>query len=262
MSDTLHALAAYDAFAPFYDDFTAHHDYDAWTATLEGLARDAGLDGRRLLDVACGTGKSFLPFLARGYAVTACDLSAEMVARAAAKAGGRATLHVADMRTLPRYGAFDLVTVLDDAVNYLLEPEELVAALRGVAANLAPGGVAVFDANTLLAYRALFASATVVQSEGRVQVWRGRASEDFAEGELAEAEHLALELRDDGWWDVTESVHRQRHRPRAAIERAVAAAGLELAAVHGMHLDGSAEPGFDELANSKAVYIARLARGA
>src|ERR1700760_4480240 len=121
----LHARSAYDALAPYYDEFTAHHDYEGWTATLESLARAAGLSGRRLLDVACGTGKSFLPFLARGYTVTACDISPAMVERAAAKAGGRVELHVADMRELPRLGAFDLVTVLDDALNYLLDAAEL-----------------------------------------------------------------------------------------------------------------------------------------
>ncbi len=54
------ARAAYDRMAPYYDRFTAHHDYDAWTRTLERLARGHGLHGRRLLDVGCGTGKSFL----------------------------------------------------------------------------------------------------------------------------------------------------------------------------------------------------------
>ena len=43
--------------------------------------------GERVLDVACGTGKSFMPFLARGWDVTACDLSPAMLARAATVAG-------------------------------------------------------------------------------------------------------------------------------------------------------------------------------
>jgi SAM-dependent methyltransferase len=252
-----HARVAYESLAPFYDEFTSHHDYELWTRALEGLARAEGLRGNRLLDIACGTGKSFLPFLARGYAVTACDISPAMVSLAAAKADGRAQLHVADMRELPRLGAFDLVTVLDDALNYLLTQAELEAALQGVARNLAPGGVAVFDTNTLMAYRALFASASVVVSDGRVQVWRGRASRDFGEGELAEAEHTGLERREDGWWTATDSRHRQRHHTQASVRRALDAAGLELAALHGMHLDGTTDPGCDEIVNSKAVYIAR-----
>src|SRR3954464_14843220 len=96
------ALSAYDGLAPHYDAFTAGYDYETWTDALETLAREHGLRGRRLLDVACGTGKSFVPFLAHGYDVTACDISAEMVAMAKAKpetSGAR--LLVADMRELP-----------------------------------------------------------------------------------------------------------------------------------------------------------------
>ena len=105
-----HARRSYDAFAPHYDAFTAHHDYPAWTATLERLARAAGLNGRRLLDVACGTGKSFLPFLQRGFDVVACDVSPRMLAIAAAKAGERVRLERHDMRRLPVLGSFDPVS--------------------------------------------------------------------------------------------------------------------------------------------------------
>ena len=69
------AEAAYDALAPAYDILTADYDYDAWLSAIERVAIAHGLTGRRVLDVACGTGKSFLPLLERGYEVTACDIS-------------------------------------------------------------------------------------------------------------------------------------------------------------------------------------------
>jgi SAM-dependent methyltransferase len=253
----LQARAAYDAFAPFYDEFTAHHDYTDWTATLERLARECGLRGRRLLDVACGTGKSFLPLLERGYTVTACDISPAMIERAERKARGRARVLVADMRELPALGTFDLVTVLDDAVNYLLDEGELLAALHGVRRQLPPGGVIVFDTNTLMAYRSFFATTTVVQGDGRVQIWEGRASAQLEPGGLAEATHSALERRRDGTWSQTTSVHRQRHHPETTVRRALEQTRLRLAARRGMRLDGSIDASLDELANSKAVYIAR-----
>jgi SAM-dependent methyltransferase len=252
-----HARAAYDVFAPHYDDFTAHHDYGHWTTTLEKLACACGLRGRRLLDVACGTGKSFLPFLDRGYEVTACDISPGMVQAAAAKAGDRARLEVCDMRALPRFGAFDLVCCLDDAINYLLSADELVATFAGLARNLAQGGVVVFDANSLRTYRTFFASKTVLVSDERVLVWDGHATDTFAAADLAQATLEALNRRDDGGWWRERSVHHQRHHPRATVERAQRQAGLDPVAVRGMRLDGSVTEGFDEQENSKVVYVAR-----
>jgi SAM-dependent methyltransferase len=253
------AREAYEALAPFYDDFTAHHRYTEWTGTLERLARDAGLAGRRLLDIACGTGKSFLPFLDRGYEVTAVDLSPAMAALAEAKAAGRARVAAADMRDLPDLGRFDLVLALDDAVNYLLTDADLERALVGMRRALAPDGVLVFDVNTLMAYRSFFARVSVVQAGDRIVVWEGRTPDDAGPGVLAEAEVLALE-RDGDWWRAGRHRHVQRHHDGPSVRRALRAAGLGWRRVHGMRLDGSVTRGFDELGNSKAVYIAR--RGA
>jgi SAM-dependent methyltransferase len=253
----MQARDTYDAMARFYDRFTAHHRAEEWAATLEGMARKAGLSGRRMLDVACGTGKSFLPYLERGYDVTACDVSPAMAEIATAKADGRARVLVADMRRLPRLGEFDLVACIDDAVNYLLTYDELAATLTGLRRQLAPGGVVVFDTNTLLAYREFYARATVVPDEAQVLVWEGRESPEFAAGGVAHATLTALCRGEDDWWTRTEIEHVQRHYPEREVRAALEAAGLECAAVYGMHLDGSTDEGFDEMANSKAVYIAR-----
>src|SRR5215210_6983679 len=133
--------SAYDAFAPFYDAFTAASDYETWTQHVLPEATRHGLTGETLLDLACGTGKSFLPFARRGFRVTACDGSAAMLAEAALKAPEAELLHC-DMRDLPAAGSFDLVTCFDDSLNYLLEADDLLSCFRGIAANLAPGGVA------------------------------------------------------------------------------------------------------------------------
>ena len=118
---------------------------------LLGLAYGHGLSGRRVLDAGCGTGKSFLPLLERGFEVTACDQSPAMLELAAAKAAGRVTLHLSDLRTLEPIGEFDLITCLDDVANYLTEPDDLTAALAALAQNLRPNGLLLFDANTLRA---------------------------------------------------------------------------------------------------------------
>src|SRR4051794_11585680 len=182
------ARAAYDALASTYDAFTADYDYERWLTVLHGLAAEHGARGRRLLDVACGTGRSFEPMLRRGYDVTACDISPAMVEHAGARlgaSGGRAA--VADMRRLPDWGAFDLVTCLDDAVNYLHTTADLDATFRSVARSLGPRGVYVFDVNSLTSYRTLFSATFTVQAADVVFHWHGQTPAGVAPHSLCAA---------------------------------------------------------------------------
>src|SRR5919199_31478 len=91
-------LTAYESLAPFYDSYTDGYGHGPWLANIEKIALTHGLRGNRVLDVGCGTGKSFMPMLERGYEVTACDISPAMVERARELAGGEAEVVVADAR--------------------------------------------------------------------------------------------------------------------------------------------------------------------
>jgi SAM-dependent methyltransferase len=248
---------AYDALAPAYDAFTADHRHDVWLPAIERHARRHGLAGRRLLDVACGTGKSFLPLLDRGYAVTACDLSPEMARRAARKAPA-AHVQVADMRELPPLGAFDLVTCLDDALNYLLHGDELRDTLAGIARQLAPRGLAVWDVNTLSLVRSSFAGDWVAERGEWFVCWRGTATPSVAAGAVVEARLDAFRRRGSTWTRTTSS-HRQRHWPLRELHRAAEAAGLDVLEVLGQQRNATLEPEVDEGRHIKAVFFARLA---
>jgi SAM-dependent methyltransferase len=254
------ARAAYATLAPHYDRFTDGYDHEQWLKEIEARAIAAGLRGRRALDIACGTGKSFAPLLARGYAVTACDISPEMVDVAREKFGDEVEdLFVADMCELPRIGVFDLVTCLNDAVNYLLAEDELEAAFRGVAGLLAPGGVYAFDVNSLSTFRTAFAQTFVREDEGGLFCWRGEAPATLGAGDAAAATLEAFVETDDGLWERASSRHVQRHHPAAAIHAALAAAGLECAAVAGQRAGGHLDDHVDETEHIKVVYFAHLA---
>jgi SAM-dependent methyltransferase len=251
------AEQAYEAIAPVYDDFTAHHDYELWLGHVLPKARSHGLRGRRLLDVGCGTGKSFMPMLKRGWQVTACDISPSMLELARAKSGGAVQLAVADMRKLPKFGEFDFVWALDDAVNYLLSGEELGEALSGMRANLGPGGLLMFDVNTLHAYRTFFAEEQRVERGGRRLIWRGQGSPDAAPGSISEAR---FEVETAGAAvEVETHIHRQRHFPEAEVRALLAAAGLQCLGVYGHGFDAVPTQPVEELVHSKVVYIARCA---
>jgi SAM-dependent methyltransferase len=256
-------LQAYEELAPFYDLFTAGYGYETLLTGIERLALDHGLTGRRLLDVGCGTGKSFLPMLARGYDVTGCDLSPAMVDQAREKLPpGLVELFVADMRDLPVAGPFDLITCLDDSLNYLVDPADLVSALRGMAANLAPGGLLAFDVTTLSAYRGLFTAQAVRETDGVVFCWRGQADQSCSAGSPVNAQLDVFREESDGAWSRVSVHHHQRHLPRAELELALRDAGLELVAVSGMVAGGHLQAEADEDRHNKLVFVARAGAGA
>jgi SAM-dependent methyltransferase len=252
------ARPAYDVLASTYDAFTAAYDYERWLTVLHGLAKEHGASGRRLLDVACGTGRSFEPLLRRGYDVMACDLSPGMVERARSRleaSGGTAA--VADMRCLPEWGAFDLVTCLDDAVNYLHTRADLDAAFRGVARSLAPRGVYVFDVNSLASYRTLFSASFTVEAADVVFHWRGQTAPGVAPHSLCGAR---LDICSAGATVV--SHHVQRHwRPDVIVSR-LERAGLECVAVRGQSTGAVLSERPDETVHTKVVFVARKPRPA
>jgi SAM-dependent methyltransferase len=257
---TLTSPGGYETFAPHYDAFTAGSDYELWTTHVLELARGYGLSGRRVLDVACGTGKSLVPFLERGFDVTATDVSPAMLAEAARKAPG-VPLVEADVRALPPLGDFDLVTCFDDSLNHLLEEDDLEAALGSLAANLGPGGLLLFDLNGLLTYRTTFAADGVSEVDGTIFLWRGQSSADARPGCRAIARIDVLAPVGDDLYRRSSVAFEQRHFPTHRVTALMARAGLECLGVHGVLADGSHVPEADETTQLKVMYAARLAKG-
>jgi len=244
------ARETYDSYASMYDDFNHGYMYERWTSRLLRVAEEAGLEGNRLLDVACGTGLSFLPMLERGWEVTGCDISPAMLKIAREKVGDGADLMVADMRDLPDLGEFDLVWAVNDPLNYLLSYEELVATLKSFRRNLARSGFVLFDINTLVTYRTFFSKEIVVEENGKQMVWQGKLKPDqVSPGVLAEAHFTASGEGGD-------HVHRQRHFTQEEVFAAHADAGLGSVQVFG-ELDGALTAGVDENLHTKAVYLSR-----
>lgn len=252
------ALAAYETFAPFYDSYTADHGHDEWMTDIATMIRRHDPPGNRLLDVACGTGKSFMPMLDRGYVVTACDLSPAMVARARARLGPRGDVRVADMRALPWRGAFDVATCIDDSINYLLSLAEVVAAMRSIREALVPRGLVVFDVNSLGAYRRAFADEVTFETNGTTFRWRGEGSRFMPSGELVTA---ATEVLAPDGSVATSAVHVQRHYSIEQLRLAADEAGLVCRGFWGEVPGTGLVPDPDEDACSKVVCLAMRPEG-
>jgi SAM-dependent methyltransferase len=254
--------AAYEVLAPFYNGYTRTYGHERWLANLEAIAIDHGLRGNRLLDVGCGTGKSFLPMLARGYEVTGCDISPAMVERAREAGEGHAEVVVADARDLPVLGRFDLVTSLDDALNYVLSDEELGMAFAGVASNLRPGGLFVFDLTSIAAYRKYFALDMASEDGAAFYCWRGQADpESTAPGSIVNSVIEVFATDDGECWRRHSSRHVQRHHPPEVVEDLLASCGFQLLSRRGQMTGAQIDQVGDDERHSKLVYFARRTPG-
>jgi SAM-dependent methyltransferase len=247
----------WDALAPAYDLLTAAHDHGAWAAQLEELALAAGLRGERLLDVGCGTGCSSEAMVERGYDVVGVDVSPGMLEVAERRLGGAVPLLCHDMRELPEIGRFDIVWSVSDSVNFLVEDGDLIDAFTGFRRNLVPGGLVVFDVDTLASFRTLYTSLLVVPATDRVVIFNGLAQPGLTSGAVAEASIEYLEPTTPPWWRRVRAIHRQRHHTEAVLASALTAAGLDLVAVWGTDGAGGSDRPLDEERHNKAVYIAR-----
>lgn len=244
------ATTVNDLFAPAYDDFNYRYHNTRWTARLLAKAQEAGLAGKRVLDVGCGTGLSMIPMLRRGFQVTGCDISLAMVAIARRKLGDSADVHSLDMRDLPVLGTFDLVWAVNDPINYLLSEDELVAALQGFTRNLGETGIVVIDATPLGVYRTFFAEEISVEVSGRRLRWSGLGDpESVKPGMIGEA-HFEVE------GEAGAHVHRMRHFSQPEMQEAFARAGLCTVQVFG-ELNGELVRPLDEAAHGKAVYVCK-----
>ena len=251
------ALNAYESLAPAYDDLTAHHRYDEWLRQLEDLATRHGLAGRDVLDVACGTGKSFMPLLERGYRVVACDASPAMAAIARSKAP-EVEIVVADMRELPfGEGRYDFVTCLDDALNHLPDEDALHDAVAAAAAALRPGGIYVFDLNTLRTFDEFMDVSWFQRSGERMFVWEPLPTEALGPGRHSHGVMHVFTEAADATFTHAEIVLSERHFAEDTVRDALAAAGLECHGPYGMQTDGSLYPRADERRDTKAIYVGR-----
>ncbi len=248
METTNHAQIAYDAFAPIYDAFTAQNNYESWFGALLPRLEEFGLKAGRLLDVACGTGRAFEPMLRRGWQITACDISPEMVAKAKEKhSGDGITFDVADMRELPTYGEFELVWALNDPVNYLVDDGDLQRALERMGANLSGDGLLVFDCNTLAMLGSAFGEDEGLQREGNWR-WQGRGQV----GGVFEAE-----VSGEG---IDPHTHKERHYTVPEVQRTLLNAGLQPVAALGQRDDENGialADSWDEGKDHKIIHVAR-----
>ena len=175
-------MSSYSDFAAYYDELTRNVDYEAMISFIHQLLREEGLDAGILLDAACGTGTLCEAFAARGYEVIGADSSAEMLAQAMNKkvASGQDIIYLCQpLEKLDLYGTVNAAVCTLDSINHLEGPEQVLRAFKRISLFLEPGGVFVFDVNTLYKHREILADNTFVYDcEDVYCVWQNTLEGD------------------------------------------------------------------------------------
>ena len=77
-----------------------------------------------------------------------------------------------DMRSFELYGTVGAVISVCDSVNYLLEEEDVVQTFRLVNNYLYPGGLFIFDFNTVYKYEVVIGDVTIAENREKCSfIW-------------------------------------------------------------------------------------------
>lgn len=167
---------SYSVFSEFYDALTANVSYDTVAQVLGSLLTRYGKGRGLLLDLACGTGSVSVRLAEKGYEVIGVDLSPEMLSEAQNKAykNGQNILFLCqDMTKLDLYGTVDAAVCTLDGLCHLPDEESVFATLRKVSLFMNPGGVFLFDVNSVYKHRAVLGNNTFVYDTDEVYcVWQ------------------------------------------------------------------------------------------
>lgn len=183
-------MQAYSDFAGVYDELMDNVPYESWCENIAalidryGISRPVGesrpegegnsetenlLASERdlVLDLGCGTGTLTQLLHKRGYDMIGVDNSPEMLGIAmekSAQGGGGILYLLQDMRELELYSTVGTVLSVCDSLNYLLEEKELLQVFRLVNNYLYPGGLFLFDFNTVYKYSQVIGDAVIAEN--------------------------------------------------------------------------------------------------
>ena len=200
-------MSAYDTLAGAYDALTQDVGYEKRADFLEKLFRRSKTDVRTVLDLACGTGTMTWLLAARGYEMIAVDVSAEMLCEAMNKTGeGIPPLFLQQsMPKLDLYGTVDAAICCLDSLNYLTNPKDVQRTLARLHLFIAPGGVLIFDINTVEKLAALDGQVFLDENEDTYCVWRTEYQRNICSYYMD-----IFRCGPDGTWERDFELHRQR----------------------------------------------------
>lgn len=226
-------MEAYTSFAEVYDRFMDNIPYKDWCEYVTGLLNEYGIRDGLILDLGCGTGSLTELLAERGYDMIGVDNSEDMLQIAMDKRekSGKDILYLMqDMREFELYGTVRAVLSICDCMNYILEYEDMVKVFRLVNNYLDPGGIFIFDLNTIYKYETLMGESTIAEDREECSfIWDNYYDKESKINEY----DLSLFIRqeEDLYRKYTEN-HYQRAYSLEEVKLAINEAGMDFVSAY------------------------------
>ena len=149
-------MSSYSFFAKYYDELTQNVEYSRRADYFSALLLSCGFESGTVLDLACGTGSLTVELAKRGYDMIGVDASGDMLCRAQNKAfeSGVSPMFLCQrMQELDLYGTVDAAVCSLDSINHLTDEEDVRRTFERLRLFVAPGGVFIFDVNTVYKHK-------------------------------------------------------------------------------------------------------------
>ncbi len=183
-------MEQYSDFAKVYDEFMDETPYHEWALYVNQLISGYGIskpykdeghaeeddeseealllqEQNLVVELGCGTGSFTEELAALGYDMIGVDNSADMlgIARQKMEKSGHEILYLEqDMCELDLFCTAGTIVSVCDSINYLIEDEQVKKTFMKVNNYLYPGGLFIFDFNTLHKYKDVIGNSTIAEN--------------------------------------------------------------------------------------------------
>lgn len=223
-------MEAYTGFAQVYDTFMDNVPYDEWGEYLVSLLKKYGVEDGLVLDMGCGTGAMTRYLDAHGYDMTGIDVSEEMLTIAKEKSSPDILYLLQDMREFELYGTMRAAVSICDSMNYILEEDDLLQVFSLVNNYLDPGGIFIFDLNTVYKYQEILGEQTIAEDREECSfIW----DNFYDEEEMINEYDLTVFVQEEG--DLFRrycETHYQRAYSLETVRALIEKAGMEVLAIY------------------------------
>ena len=156
-------MEQYTNFAKVYDLFMDNVPYDKWVERIRDILHKENIFDGLICDLGCGTGAITERLANIGYDMIGIDNSYDMLDIAMEKkyASGNDILYLCqDMREFELYGTVRAIVSGCDSLNYIQDLSDLEEVFSLVNNYLDPGGLFIFDMNTVYKYQNILGENT------------------------------------------------------------------------------------------------------